>query len=595
MYGRGGGSSSFGDRGGGGGGRGGFGRGGGGGFRGGSRGGGEGGRGGFRGGRGGGRGRGGGFGDRDRDSSSSLGFRSSGGVRGGKRGGGGDFSPRGGGRGGFRGGRGGRGGRGESRGRGFRFQEDYGDTHDREQHQQYQERKHYYDRDNNNNNNGDDYAHQDNYYGNDEQEDHEKRLGDDAAPTSTTEQQEASSKILEIGQGGTEVHLHGTSSLRYAIVCSIITNKPITFSLVGKRNNNSEQQQPPIPTEAISFLRLISQITTGSQFALSSDGDSLRFTPGLITATGSIVHEYNPPASATSSNNDFRGLGYFVEPLLLILPFSRRATSVTLVGPSHSEHDLCPHTLRTVTTRIAQAFGIECSLRIVRHSGKNPGCVILSVSPCRKLKPVKLLDLGFVSRVRGIAFGTDVSPDLPQRAAVAAKGSLLNFLPDVFVVTDISQSPKAPRNKNVATSEDGDSTSNINKRLTSAFGVMLVAETTTKRGVISQEATAAPREDPDAVGQRAAALLLDEIASGCCVDRHHQSLTLMLMALAPDDVSSVRFGEVSSAALSTLELMEKFLSVRPVIKDSQVENAPEGSTIISCFGSATINLTKRSG
>lgn len=409
------------------------------------------------------------------------------------------------------------------------------------------------------------------------------------------------SNILNLGQGGTAVIVTGTSSLRWAVAASVITNKPVTFRGITT-----------LPAEAVSFLRLISQITTGSQFTLSADGSELKFVPGLITAQGSIVHEFNLTgkdsnvpqgwAAITGGNNAAgpatleqdasRSIGYFVEPLLLLLPFSRRAVSLTLVGASHCANDLCLHTVRTVTLRVAQAFGIQATLRIVRHSGsKAAGCAILSVTPARQLRCAKLTDFGLVARVRGIAFGADLSPDLVQRAAVATKGALLNFLPDVYVVTDIGSTSGGRRGGG-----GDDSNAPVVTRASSAFGIMLVADTSTKKAVVSQETTAAHREDPDAVGIRAAKLLLDEIASGGCIDRHHQPLALMLMALAPDDVSTIRFGQLTSAALSALHLMDRFMGVRPVIKDHvATDGGVMGGCTVSCFGSATINLTKRSG
>lgn len=450
-------------------------------------------------------------------------------------------------------------------------------------------------RDNDNDDNGDDLLY--------EERSSKKKQQEQAASAAAAAA--SASNILRMGQGGTQVSVKGTSSLRWAVVCAVLSNKPVTFTHLSGGGAPAA-----LPAEAVSFLRLISQVTTGSSFSLSQDASELRFVPGLITAQGSIVHEFSlnnngsgagaggaVAASASAAPADAsRAIGYFVEPLLLLLPFSRRAASVTLVGASHSANDLCLHTLRTVTLRVAQAFGIEASLRVVRHSGsKAPGCAILSVSPCRQLKCAKLTEFGLVSRVRGISYGTDISPDLVQRAAVAAKGALLNFLPDVYVVTDIG-STSGGRSR--GTAEDNAAAVAAN-RAASAFGMMLVAETTTKKAVVSQETTAAFREDPEEVGNRAARLLLDEISAAGCVDRHHQPLTLLLMALAPDDVSTVRLGQLTPAALSVLELMASFLSVRPVIKDvlagQDGTHAPNGGCTVSCFGSATINLTKRSG
>ncbi len=66
---------------------------------------------------------------------------------------------------------------------------------------------------------------------------------------------------------------------------------------------------------------------------------------------------------------------------------------------------------------------------------------------------------------------------------------------------------------------------------------------------------------PEELGRAAAGLLLDEIERGGCVDSRAQPLVLLLMALGPEDVSRVRLGQLSPAAVATLRLLKAFFGV----------------------------------
>ena len=72
-------------------------------------------------------------------------------------------------------------------------------------------------------------------------------------------------------------------------------------------------------------------------------------------------------------------------------------------------------------------------------------------------------------------------------------------------------------------------------------------------------AAGAPPPPPEDVGKEAAAALLDEIARGGCVDSLVQPLALTLMALCPQNVSRLRLGKLSPAAIATLRLLRDFL------------------------------------
>jgi RNA 3'-terminal phosphate cyclase-like protein len=262
------------------------------------------------------------------------------------------------------------------------------------------------------------------------------------------------------------------------------------------------------------------------------------------------------------------------------MPFAKYDSKITFVGCTQSEEDLSVDTVRTVSLRWLNLFGVSSALRVIRR-GSAPagnGAVDVTCTAVRKLKSIKVTERGRVKRIRGIASAIKVAPDLPQRTATAAKGVLLNILPDVYVVTDVDEG-KGRRSE-----------------LCSGYGVLLVAETTGSTAVISQETTARGREAPEDVGARCAHLLLDQILEGGCIDAHHQMLVLLLMALAPDEISVARLGRLTPSGISALVIMESFFGVTCAVKEEAQTDGPglPRSTLVTCMGSNAINVWKKS-
>lgn len=356
----------------------------------------------------------------------------------------------------------------------------------------------------------------------------------------------------------------GSSTFRHTLVCSILAKRPVVISHI-----HAEEDPPGIKPHEANFLKFLDRFTNGSTFQVTDANTKLTFNPGVILGG---VFSHDVPSS--------RCVTYIAEAAVLLMPFAKYDSRLTLVGSTQSEEDLSVDTLRTVTTRWLALFGVASSVRLIRRGcapGGN-GAIEVSCAAVRRLKSVKVTERGRVKRIRGISFACKVAPDLPQRVATAAKGVLLNILPDVYIVTDVDD----------AKTRKGESIS--------GYGVMLVAETTGKTCVISQETTALQREAPEEVGERCARLLLDQIFEGGCVDAHHQMLVLLLMALAPDEICVARFGRLSSSAVSALLMMEAFFGVSCAVKDESQTDSDglPNSTLITCMGSNAVNVWKKS-
>ena len=110
--------------------------------------------------------------------------------------------------------------------------------------------------------------------------------------------------------------------------------------------------------------------------------------------------------------------------------------------------------------------------------------------------PLNLVDPGKIKRIRGIAYAMRVAPTICNRLVETAKGILLKFIPDVYIVTDHQKAATAGKSP--------------------AFGLTLVAETI--NGIfLCAEACSVPKgaskepNVPEDIATQAAHSLLEEI------------------------------------------------------------------------------------
>ena len=174
--------------------------------------------------------------------------------------------------------------------------------------------------------------------------------------------------------------------------------------------------------------------------------------------------------------------------------------------------------------------GLE--LKILKRGAKpNGGGEVIFRCPTKmKLIPINLTDPGKIKRIRGVAYAMRVAPAICNRMIETAKGVLLKFLPDVYIVSDHQKA--------------------VNAGNSPAFGLTLVAETLNGT-FLCGEACSMPRGSrsepsiPEDVAVKAANNLLEEIYRGGCVDSAHQHLAFLYMAINQKDISKILTGVIS--------------------------------------------------
>ncbi|KAL6075863.1 18S rRNA biogenesis protein RCL1 [Balamuthia mandrillaris] len=358
--------------------------------------------------------------------------------------------------------------------------------------------------------------------------------------------------------GGEEAVLtyQGARSFRQRIVCAALSGKTVKIKEIRAADEN-----PGLRDYEVSFLKLIENITNGSLIKINVTGTSVTFKPGVLVG-GEVSHDCGRE----------RAIGYFLEPLVFLAPFGKKALFARLSGITNDELDLSVDTFRTVTLPFLARFGLEedLELKIVGRGAppEGGGAVEFRCPIIKELKPCRLLEPGKVKRIRGVAYSTRVSPQLSNRVVERAKDLLTRFTPNVFIYTDHYKGK-----------DSGAS---------SGYALCLVAETTTGC-VISAETIAQPRELPEDVAERGTRRLLEEILYGGCVDTATQPFALLFMVLCPEDVSKLRIGKLSPYSIQMLRHLKDFFGVT-----FKVEPDAETKTIkMTCLGSGFKNLARK--
>lgn len=124
--------------------------------------------------------------------------------------------------------------------------------------------------------------------------------------------------------GSKAIRLTGQQNFRYRIMLAILAQRAIHIS--GIRSNSED---PGIKDFEVSFLRLIERITNGTVVEISYTGTEVYIRPGLVMG-GKFVHEC--PTS--------RGVGWFLEPLLVLGLFGKQPLNLTLKGITSSFRDV---------------------------------------------------------------------------------------------------------------------------------------------------------------------------------------------------------------------------------------------------------------
>ena len=389
----------------------------------------------------------------------------------------------------------------------------------------------------------------------------------------------------------------GAVQFRQRLVVSILSHRPLLI-----RNIRSDDlESPGLRDHEASFLSLLDRMTNGSTVEINATGTQLRFKPGVLLG-GDIVHTCPVPTPSSSENLDTNSslkhasVGWFLEGILPLAPFGKNPLHLTLEGITDGmcDTDLSPDYIATSILPMFVRFGIGAdaddgpppSIRVTKRGAAPLGGGI-AVFSCPIVKeittPLEFTDPGKIKRVRGTVGSCRIPPSSAARTAHSAKGLLHRLLPDVWIHTD-THSSSGKKNQHAAGCGPSP-----------GLTVCLAAESTEGCVIATETCLDASKHSrgallPEDLGVRAAALLLDEIRKGGCVDTSCQSITLLMMCLGPEDVSRIRIGNLSQYTIMSLRLFKEAFGVEFKLK---ADNKTK-TVLLSCLGTGYRNMARAS-
>ncbi|CAK9820768.1 Probable RNA 3'-terminal phosphate cyclase-like protein [Anthophora plagiata] len=359
----------------------------------------------------------------------------------------------------------------------------------------------------------------------------------------------------------------GCNYLRYRLLLSTLSGKPVRIT-----NIRIKEDDPGLKEYEVSFVRLLDKITNGSRIELNETGTSLYYSPGLLNG-GELEHDCSLQ----------RGIGYYLEGIIILAPFCKNAVDVKLRGITNNTKDPSVDRIKTAAVPILKKFlpGDNEVVFTISKRGAAPlggGEIRFKCPISRNLKSIQFQKSGMVKRIRGTACSIRVSPAIANRIVESAKGVLLKFLPDVYIHTDHCKGAASGKSP--------------------GFGVTLSAETTTDV-VFGAEAfsplmtTGSLPCVPEDIGKEAAMKLIDEIYRNGCVDSPFQSMVAMFMALGNKDVSKIVTGPLTPSMIQFLRDLKDFFGIVFKIEKLREDDEILDQVVLTCIGVGYTNRGKR--
>lgn len=369
------------------------------------------------------------------------------------------------------------------------------------------------------------------------------------------------------------VSYDGCNYLRQRLVLATLSGKNVKIKKIRSKDDN-----PGLKDFEASIVHLLDKLTNGSNTVVNETGTSLLYHPGLLIG-GTIEHECNLQ----------RSIGYFLEVLMCLAPFTKKPVHAVLTGITNDQVDPSVDMIKLSTLPVLKRFlgtdeGLELKIT-KRGAAPDGGGEVVFRCPCRqKLRPLHFTEPGKVKRIRGVAWVTRMSPATANRVVDSARSVLNSFLPDIYIYTDHMKGPQSGKSP--------------------GFGLTLVAETT-EGAFYAAELVSNPKGSnqgptvPEDLGKEAAKCLLEEIYRGGCVDSVSQSVAALMMVLGQQDVSKLQTGQLTDYTIQYLRHIRDFFQVMFKVEAKTLTEEEEDlkiggeKLILTCVGVGYSNLSKR--
>lgn len=352
----------------------------------------------------------------------------------------------------------------------------------------------------------------------------------------------------------------GSNNFRLRIILSTLSGKPIKIEKIRSNDLN-----PGLKDYEVSFLRLMEAVTNGSSIEISYTGTTVIYKPGIIVG-GSYTH--NCP--------DSRPVGYFIEPMLYLAPFSKKKFSLLFKGITGTNQYAGIDAIKWGLLPVLEKFGIrETALHTLKR-GSPPlgGGEVHLVIDSLVAQPITMhqLDRPIINSIRGVAYSTRVSPSLVNRMIDGAKKILTDVGCEVNITADVwrgENSGKSP-----------------------GWGITLVAESKQNWNFFAENIGDAG-DIPEEIGMKTAYHLLEEISHSAVIGRNQLPLAIVYMVIGKEDIGRLRISkdQIDEKVILLLRDIKKVFGTEVYLKE--VDEPDSDDLIVTIKGIGFTNANKK--
>lgn len=356
------------------------------------------------------------------------------------------------------------------------------------------------------------------------------------------------------------LHFSTHENFTTRLVLSTLSGKSIKIS-----NIRSDSLNPGLLDYEVSFLRLLESVTNGSVIEISYTGTSLIYRPGLITG-GSFTH--NCPTS--------KSLTYFIVPMMMLAPFSKKKFSIVFKGLTSNKNEIGLDFIKWGFIPLMDKFGIkDVELHTLKrgsypNAGGEVHLLVNSLIP----QPITIhqLTIEKIASIRGIAWCTRVSPSVVNRLVDSARDVLRATGCEVNITTDVwrgETSGKSP-----------------------GFGLTLFTESkkTPLRYILDDVAESG--ETPEDLAESLAYRFLELIENSGCVPRELLDMAFIFMTIGKEDIGRfiINKNQIDASLVQTLRDIKALFNTEFYFQeDEDIEDA----LIATCKGVGFTNASKK--
>ncbi|MCX8186868.1 MAG: RNA 3'-terminal phosphate cyclase [Sulfolobales archaeon] len=342
-----------------------------------------------------------------------------------------------------------------------------------------------------------------------------------------------------LGEGGGQI-------LRTSVALSSILMKPIkVINIRAKRRN------PGLQNQHITAVKAAAEITNAAVEGLHLRSTEITFVPRRLRS-GRFTFDIGTAGSAT----------LVLQTVLPILLFIPGETEVEIIGGTDVPWSPPIDYFKNVILHYLRLLGAEVSMKLLRrgHYPVGGGVVITKVlnNPV-KLRPIKILERGNVTRIRGVSHCVKLPKHVAERQAKAAEEVLKGSYPGIPV--EIGLEYYDPSN---------------DPHLGPGSGIVLWAETD-NTAVIGADALGAKGKRAEEVGSEAARKLIAELNSKAALDTHMGDNIIPYLSIV-DGESEVSGSSLTTHTSTVVEIVKMLTGAKVEIQGSL--NQPFKASVI---------------